>query len=38
MKFYRCPECHREKFYKKNLVCVVCPGCQIEMEVIEDDK
>jgi uncharacterized Zn ribbon protein len=35
MKFYSCPQCHRERFYKENMVCVICPGCMIEMELKE---
>lgn len=35
MKYYSCPKCHREKFYKENLVLVICPACMGEMELKE---
>ena len=36
MKFLRCPKCKRERNYKEGLVMFVCPGCQVEMGVVED--
>jgi len=38
MKYYSCPICHREKFYKEGLVMVLCPGCMEEMKIKEVDE
>lgn len=37
MKYYSCPICHREKFYRENMVMVLCPACMEKMELIIDE-
>ena len=35
MKFWRCPECKREREFVGCLVMKVCDACQCEMEVVD---
>jgi uncharacterized protein (DUF983 family) len=35
MKFWRCPNCKRERLFDMELVMKICP-CGCEMEVVED--
>jgi len=35
MKYWRCPECHRERFFEEDLVIKICDSCQVGMEVVE---
>ncbi len=35
---YKCGYCHREEDVRKKLVLLICPACQIEMEVILDER
>jgi len=38
MKKYKCSNCKREKIVEDNILMVICPACQIEMEIVEDEK
>jgi len=35
--FYRCPQCHRERFDPRNVVMVICPACVVEMVKVEEN-
>ena len=37
MKFWKCPECKRVRYKYNHTIMRICPGCNIEMEVFEDD-
>jgi len=36
--FYRCPQCHRERFYSDNIVMVICPSCQIALIKVNEEE
>lgn len=36
MKILKCPECKRVKPFSEEIVMGICPGCQVEMEVVDE--
>ena len=38
MKHWKCPKCHRERYFTTELILKVCTACQCEMEVGEDGR
>lgn len=35
MKYWKCPECKKERYLDQDLIMKVCYGCQVEMEINE---
>ncbi len=33
---WACPECNRIRETKDKVLLCICPGCQVEMEVVDD--
>jgi len=37
MKYWKCPQCKRERFFVTELIMKICNACQCEMEVVKDE-